>query len=159
MLSVPVASMPMSSTDRWRPATRLSCHSLGSEATVYLSVISAVASGATRQSQIADRAGVSPSSSAGKYLSQLRRLHILDHVRPAGAPESARSGVSLVVGIDSDPVRQALIVGMRHFAQSAGCRLIAEGIETEAELAALLELQVSLGQGYLLGRPVPPVAA
>lgn len=66
---------------------------LGSEATVYLSVISAVASGATRQGEIADRAGVSPSSSAGKYLSQLRRLHILDHVRPARAPESARSGV------------------------------------------------------------------
>lgn len=66
---------------------------LGSEASVYLSVIGAVASGATRQSEIADRAGVSPSSSAGKYLSQLRRLHILDHIRPARAPENARSGV------------------------------------------------------------------
>lgn len=66
---------------------------LGSEASVYLSVISAVASGATRQSGIADRAGVKPSSSAGKYLSQLRRLHILEHIQPARAPERARSGI------------------------------------------------------------------
>ncbi|CAN5802735.1 hypothetical protein BH20CHL8_BH20CHL8_11470 [soil metagenome] len=44
---------------------------------------------------------------------------------------------------------------MRHFAGSAGCRLIAEGIETEEELAALLALHVPLGQGYLLGPPAP----
>lgn len=36
-----------------------------------------------------------------------------------------------------------------------GCRLIAEGIETEAELAAVRELGVDFGQGYLLGRPQP----
>ncbi|CAN5772779.1 hypothetical protein BH20CHL8_BH20CHL8_05520 [soil metagenome] len=44
---------------------------------------------------------------------------------------------------------------MRHFAGAAGCRLVAEGIETEEELAALLALQVPLGQGYLLGPPAP----
>ena len=65
---------------------------------------------------------------------------------------------SLVAGIDDDPVRQALIVGMCHFARSASCRLIAEGIETEAELAALVELGVPLGQGYLLGHPEPAPA-
>jgi EAL domain-containing protein (putative c-di-GMP-specific phosphodiesterase class I) len=37
----------------------------------------------------------------------------------------------------------------------AGCSLIAEGIETEAERTALRSLAVSLGQGYLLGRPAP----
>jgi EAL domain-containing protein (putative c-di-GMP-specific phosphodiesterase class I) len=62
---------------------------------------------------------------------------------------------SLVADIDGDPVRQALMVGMSHFAKSVGCRLIAEGIETEAELATLLDLDVSLGQGFLLGRPEP----
>lgn len=66
---------------------------------------------------------------------------------------------SLIAGIDGDPVRQALIVGMRHFARSAGCRLIAEGIETEAEKATLLELQIRLGQGYLLGPAAPAAAA
>ena len=58
---------------------------------------------------------------------------------------------------DSDPVRQALIAGMRHFAVSAGCRPVAEGIETEAELQALIELEVPFGQGYLLGYPAPIV--
>jgi PAS domain S-box-containing protein len=59
----------------------------------------------------------------------------------------------LVAGLDSDEARQAMIVGLRHFARSTGCRLIAEGIETERELAALKLLDIQLGQGYLLGRP------
>jgi len=44
---------------------------------------------------------------------------------------------------------------MRHFALAAGSQLVAEGIETDAELATLRELMVPLGQGYLLGRPQP----
>jgi len=76
--------------------------------------------------------------------------HILE-LRPA----FVKLDRSLVAGIDGDPVRQALIVGMGHFALSAGCRLVAEGIETEAEIATLLGLQVALGQGYLLGHPAP----
>ena len=80
--------------------------------------------------------------------------HILE-LRPA----FVKLDRSFVSGIDADPIRRALIVGLRHFAVSAGFRTVAEGIETEAELAALLELQVSLGQGYLLGPPAPaPVA-
>lgn len=62
---------------------------------------------------------------------------------------------SLVADIDADPIRRELIVGMGKFMQTAGCRLIAEGIETAAELATLRKLQVPLGQGYLLGRPAP----
>ncbi len=47
---------------------------------------------------------------------------------------------------------------MRHFALSAGCQLVAEGIETEMELKTLLELRITLGQGYLLGRPARAAA-
>jgi EAL domain-containing protein (putative c-di-GMP-specific phosphodiesterase class I) len=36
--------------------------------------------------------------------------------------------------------------------------LIAEGIETESELAVLRSLDIPLGQGYLLGRPAPIAA-
>ena len=46
-----------------------------------------------------------------------------------------------------------LVVGMRHFARTAGCRLIAEGIETREEARTLTELGVEFGQGYLFGRP------
>jgi EAL domain-containing protein (putative c-di-GMP-specific phosphodiesterase class I) len=70
-------------------------------------------------------------------------------------PSFVKLDRSLVAGIDGDPVRQALIAGMRHFALAAGCFLVAEGIETEAELATLRELEVPLGQGYLLGRAEP----
>ena len=40
-------------------------------------------------------------------------------------------------------------------ALEAGCRLIAEGVETEAEARTLTGFGVEFGQGYLLGRPEP----
>jgi EAL domain-containing protein (putative c-di-GMP-specific phosphodiesterase class I) len=66
---------------------------------------------------------------------------------------------SLIAGLESDDARQAMIVGLCHFAQVTGCRLIVEGIETDSELAILRGLAVELGQGYLLGRPHPVAAA
>ena len=63
--------------------------------------------------------------------------------------------ISLVRHVDKDPARQAMVAGMAHFARNAGCELIAEGIETEDELGQLTRLGVSLGQGYLLGKPGP----
>jgi len=62
---------------------------------------------------------------------------------------------SLISRIDGDPAKKALVAGMRQFARSTGCRLIAEGVETDAERAALLRLGIRLAQGYLLGRPGP----
>ena len=66
---------------------------------------------------------------------------------------------SLMAGIESDEARQAMIVGLCHFAQVTGCRLIVEGIETDRELTVLRALAIELGQGYLLGRPLPVDAA
>ncbi|HQT99925.1 MAG TPA: EAL domain-containing protein, partial [Acidimicrobiales bacterium] len=43
--------------------------------------------------------------------------------------------------------------GLISFAQRVGATIVAEGIETDAELAALRLLGVTCGQGYLLGRP------
>ena len=61
----------------------------------------------------------------------------------------------LIADLESDEARQAMIVGLGHFANVTGCRLIAEGIETDLELIALRALDIRLGQGYLLGRPLP----
>jgi PAS domain S-box-containing protein len=63
--------------------------------------------------------------------------------------------ISLIRGIDTDIGRQALVVGMRHFARAAGCRLIAEGVETAAEATTAAALGTELGQGYLFGVPAP----
>jgi len=70
-------------------------------------------------------------------------------------PDIVKLDRSLVVDIDSDPVRQGLVAGLRHFASIARARVVAEGIETQAEYAVLVDLGIELGQGYLLGRPGP----
>jgi PAS domain S-box-containing protein len=85
---------------------------------------------------------------AGAGFASLR--HILE-LRPA----FVKLDRWLVAGLESDDARQAMIFGLRHFARATSCQLIAEGIETEDELAALKALDIPLGQGYLLGRPVP----
>ena len=70
-------------------------------------------------------------------------------------PQFLKVDISLVRHADADMTRQAMIAGLRHFAERAGCVVIAEGIEERAELNILRELGISLGQGYLLGRPQP----
>jgi EAL domain-containing protein (putative c-di-GMP-specific phosphodiesterase class I) len=69
-------------------------------------------------------------------------------------PTFAKLDISLVRGIDSDDLRQALAAGLNYYAMRTGCRLIAEGVETQAEADMLLGLGIELGQGYLYGRPV-----
>ena len=63
---------------------------------------------------------------------------------------------SLISGIDSDPDRGALVSAMLGYVRQTGGHLIAEGVETEAELDTLRRLGVTLIQGYLLGRPAAP---
>ena len=63
---------------------------------------------------------------------------------------------SLISGIDTDPDRGALVAAMLGYVRRTGGHLVAEGVETEAELDTLLDLGVDLIQGYLLGRPGPP---
>ncbi len=70
-------------------------------------------------------------------------------------PDVVKLDISLVRDIDHDPARQALVSGMRHFANLTGTRLLGEGIETGAEAETLRSLGVDLGQGYYFGRPVP----
>ena len=70
-------------------------------------------------------------------------------------PDFVKLDISLVRHVNADLGRQAMVMGMRYFARSAGCRLIAEGIETEDEAHTLIALSVQFGQGYLFGRPEP----
>ena len=60
---------------------------------------------------------------------------------------------ALVSDADTDPVRTALAELVGGFAGRIDARLLAEGLETTAELAAVLRLGVPLGQGWLLARP------
>ena len=60
---------------------------------------------------------------------------------------------SWVHGIEHDPAKRALVAGIRNFASETGAAVIAEGIETDAELDTVTALGIELGQGFLLGRP------
>ena len=89
---------------------------------------------------------------AGAGYASLR--HILE-LRPT----FAKLDISLVRGIDGDDLRQALAAGLQFFASRTGCRLIAEGVESDGEADVLRGLGIELGQGFLFGRPdVVPIA-
>jgi EAL domain-containing protein (putative c-di-GMP-specific phosphodiesterase class I) len=68
-------------------------------------------------------------------------------------PDLVKLDASLVRGVHKRLERQALIRAMVLFARTAGCRLVAEGVETEQEALALVEMDVEFGQGHLFGRP------
>ena len=85
---------------------------------------------------------------AGSGYASLR--HILE-LRPA----FVKLDHALILGIESDQARRALVAGMRLFAGDADIQLIAEGIETQPQLDTLRQLDIELGQGFLLGRPGP----
>ena len=72
------------------------------------------------------------------------------------APDILKLDLELIRGIDDDPARQSLALAMCQFARQTGATLVAEGIETEAELNTLISLGVGHGQGYHLGRPAAP---
>jgi len=71
------------------------------------------------------------------------------------SPDLVKFDRSLVRGVDSDPTKGALIARLTSFAAEVGMEVVAEGIETEAELDTLRALSVQTGQGFLLGRPGP----
>lgn len=76
--------------------------------------------------------------------------HVLDL-----APEYIKLDMSLIRGIDRDAARRALAESITTYGRRTGCDVVAEGIETAAEFAALRDIGITCAQGYLLGRPVP----
>jgi EAL domain-containing protein (putative c-di-GMP-specific phosphodiesterase class I) len=70
-------------------------------------------------------------------------------------PAIVKIDASLIRDLDTDLARQAVLVGLVHFAARAGCEVIAEGIETEAERVTAAALGATHGQGYLFARPAP----
>ncbi len=70
-------------------------------------------------------------------------------------PEFMKLDLSLTREIERDPVKQALTAALVGFAAQIGAHLIAEGVETAAELTTLVGLGVEQAQGYYLGAPAP----
>ncbi|WP_440224496.1 EAL domain-containing protein [Dokdonella sp. MW10] len=68
-------------------------------------------------------------------------------------PDILKLDSSLTRDIDAQPRHRELVAAITRFASDTGVAVIAEGIETEAEKATLIQLGIRAGQGFLLGRP------
>jgi len=82
----------------------------------------------------------------GSYVDSIRQIRQI-------RPDFIKLDRYLIAGIETDTLRHAFGEVMTEFADQLGAVLIAEGIETGEELAAVTSLGISAGQGYYLGRP------
>jgi diguanylate cyclase (GGDEF)-like protein len=58
-----------------------------------------------------------------------------------------------IQNIHLDPVKLQFVRSIQEIASKSGARIIAEGIETPAELLAVRDLGIAYGQGYHIARP------
>lgn len=68
-------------------------------------------------------------------------------------PHYVKIDMDLIRNINLDTFKQALIECFVKLSEVTNMKLIAEGIETEAELTTLISLGVYAGQGYFISRP------
>jgi EAL domain-containing protein (putative c-di-GMP-specific phosphodiesterase class I) len=73
-------------------------------------------------------------------------------------PDFVKLDITLVRGLDSDPVRRRLVRLLTELCNDLGIFVVAEGVETAPERDALIDLGVDLLQGYLFARPAAPFA-
>lgn len=75
------------------------------------------------------------------------------------APDVVKIDMSLVRNIDREKTQQRIVSAFRGICRELGMELVAEGVETNAELVMLRQLGCDLFQGYLIGRPQPIAAS
>lgn len=76
-------------------------------------------------------------------------LNMLQELRP----DYVKIDMGLIRNVDQDPYKQSIVRHLIGIASDTGARIVAEGIETEAERDWVRDAGVHLMQGYLLGRP------
>ncbi len=117
--------------------------------------------------EVTEHASVQDYSQLADALEPLRSKGLQLAVDDAGAgyasfrhilklkPDVIKLDSSLIRNVDSDTGCRALAAALIRFAEETGCKVVAEGVETQEELTMLRRLEVSKAQGYLLGRPLP----
>ncbi|MGD9560306.1 MAG: EAL domain-containing protein, partial [Oscillospiraceae bacterium] len=68
-------------------------------------------------------------------------------------PDIIKVDMALIQGIHENQDQQQLVANLISFCHPRGIRLIAEGVETSEDLAAIIRLGVDYVQGYYTGRP------
>lgn len=115
--------------------------------------------------EVTERAHLDPVVDLGGRIGRLRALGYRLAVDDLGAgystltafvqlnPEFAKIDMFLVRELHRSETKQALVRSILELCRGMGIRVVAEGVESAAELQALARLDADLLQGYLLGRP------
>jgi EAL domain-containing protein (putative c-di-GMP-specific phosphodiesterase class I) len=118
--------------------------------------------------EITERASLENVRSVRKRVEALRELGFRIAVDDLGAgyagltsfaslqPDFVKFDMSLVRGVDRDPVRQKLIRSMTDLCMEMDIEVVAEGIETPEERDVVVELGCHLLQGFRFGKPGRP---
>ena len=118
--------------------------------------------------EVTEQQAVHAEASVSTALDRLRACGVTFAVDDVGAghaglgqlalvrPEYLKLDRSVIRGMHDAPDRTAYVRSLTAYVQSSHTRVIAEGIETEADLAAVRAVGIGLAQGFLLGRPVRP---
>jgi EAL domain-containing protein (putative c-di-GMP-specific phosphodiesterase class I)/AmiR/NasT family two-component response regulator len=83
---------------------------------------------------------------AGAGFASLRHIVLLH-------PDFIKLDLTLTRDVHVDEARRALVVALVAFGSQIGAEVVAEGIETDEQLATLRQAGVQFGQGFYLARP------
>lgn len=76
-------------------------------------------------------------------------FHMLIDLRP----DIVKIDRFFIAGCDSDPRRAAVVRAIASLCKSFGCAIVAEGVETPAEMKFVRDHRINMVQGFLLARP------
>lgn len=115
--------------------------------------------------EITERQTVGDFARLMSYIARLREDGFKIAIDDAGAgynslnaiaelrPDVVKIDRALVTDVHANGERRALLTALTRYARQIGTAALGEGIETREELAALIDLGVELGQGYLMAKP------
>jgi len=114
--------------------------------------------------EITERTGLDPAAGPTR-VAMLRKLGYRIAVDDLGAgyaalgalatlePEIVKLDMSLVRDIERHPIKHRVVAAIANLCRELGSRVVAEGVETQAELDACTRAGVELIQGYLIAKP------
>lgn len=118
--------------------------------------------------EITEHAAVADYDALAGSLRRLRTNGVRVAVDDAGAgfaslrhvvklrPDTIKIDGSLIRNIDTEPLHRAMVDSLASYSRTTGATMIAEAVETPAELAVLQDMGVPAAQGYLFASPCCP---
>ena len=68
-------------------------------------------------------------------------------------PDIVKLDMVLIRDLDTDPVKRVIVAGIEKICRDLGITILGEGVETLGEHRALIDLGITLQQGYFFARP------